>query len=182
MPSILDRIMEDQLQEPNEDNTTSKEPDTIAIPKDNELEKIFNDLKSVQQPTNTIQSKNNDITLEQSSNDIQAINPNTYEHILTEIQQHEVEMEEAIKNADELSKEVKESLIYYLRIRKPNRNGILMKGISDALSASAKLIDISVNGRFRLANMKKMRASILKDMSANTNSKDDFDLASILSE
>ena len=109
-------------------------------------------------------------------------NPNTYDNILSEIQDNEKSMEVAIRDADELSKEIKESLIYYLNIRKPNRNGILMHGVSDALNASAKLLDISVNGRYKLASMKKLRASIIKDRDSKNNDNSELSLVDILSE
>ena len=179
MPSILERIMDDQS---NKDDQTVKNSVT-GIPIHNELETILDSLKQSQSEVKKNKNEKIEDTVKpKTKEEVQSFNPNTYEHILSEIQQHEVGMEEAIKNADELSKEVKDSLIYYLHIRKPNRNGILMEGVSDALAASARLIDISVNGRYRLANMKKMRASIIKDMTANTNSSNEFDLASLLSE
>lgn len=103
----------------------------------------------------------------------------TYENIMSEIKQHEIEMEHAIHEADELSKEVKDSIMYYLSIRKPNRNGILMNGIPDVLQASARLLDLSINGRHKLASMKKLRASILKDMNSGKDS-NEFSLADLL--
>ena len=90
-------------------------------------------------------------------------------------------MEKAIHNADELSEAVKDSLMYYLNLRKPNKNGILFHGVSDALSASAKLLDLSINGRYKLASMKKLRASILKDKESNNNNNNsEFNLAMLL--
>lgn len=105
--------------------------------------------------------------------------PSTYENIMKEIQQHEEGMENAIREADELSKEVKDSIMYYLGIRKPNRNGILMNGVPDVLQASARLLDLSINGRYKLASMKKLRASILKDMSVKGDS-NEISLADLL--
>lgn len=191
MNTILERIIDDQ---------TNKV--TNAIPK-NEFDNLFKSLQDYQD------DKYNTISTNTNSNDIETIattnlsndtnsnslkdsdttdittnkNPNTYDNILNEIQENEKGMEDAIKDADELSKEIKDSLIYYLNIRKPNRNGILMHGVSDALNASAKLLDISVNGRYKLASMKKLRASIIKDRdSSNSTSKGEFSLVELLSE
>ena len=92
-------------------------------------------------------------------------------------------MEKAIKNADELSEAVKDSLMYYLNLRKPTKNGILFHGVPDALSASAKLLDLSINGRYKLASMKKLRASIIKDKIGNTNQNNtEINLAMLLEE
>ena len=175
--NIIDKIIEDQTI--NKDNSNNV---IIPIPKHDELEKVLNSLASIKDTNKVLTLEENDNTLETEDNDKEeSVKSNTYDNILKEIQDNESSMELAIKDADELSKAVKESLIYFLNIRKPNRNGILMHGVSDALNASAKLLDISVNGRYKLASMKKLRASIIKDRdSKNNNNNTEFSLLEIL--
>ena len=183
--NILEKIIEDQT-----NNVTN------AIPK-NEFDSLFKSLQEYQNTkysnSTTTSNTNSNITTINNNKELpkedinidinnNTNNPNTYDNILSEIQDNEKSMELAIRDADELSKEIKESLIYYLNIRKPNRNGILMHGVSDALNASAKLLDISVNGRYKLASMKKLRASIIKDRDSKNNDNSELSLVDILSE
>ena len=91
-------------------------------------------------------------------------------------------MEVAVSNAEEISKELKDSILYYLKIRSSNRNGILFRGVPDVLQASARLLDISISGRYKIASLKKLRASIIKDKNSGANSKDDLNLMSFLNE
>lgn len=107
---------------------------------------------------------------------------NDYDTIMDEIQSHEKAMEVAINNAEEISKELKDSIIYYLKIRSANRNGILFRGVPDVLQASARLLDISISGRYKIASLKKLRASILKDKNGGASGKEDFNLLTFLNE
>ena len=178
--NVIDKIISQQSGEDIENITA----ETVAIPKNNELDNIVQSLKNIAPIVTT-----NDILPQQSYNSSSNDNiinnelpENTYDNILTEIQEHEKAMETAIKNADELSSAVKDSLMYYLNLRKPNKNGILFQGVPDALSASARLLDLSINGRYKLASMKKLRASILKDKNGNQNNTGEISLAMLLDE
>lgn len=182
--NVIDKIISHQSGEDIEENNMMT-PETIAVPRNNELDNIVQSLKNIAPIVTT-----NDASLFQSqdlsSNNTNIQNDelpeNTYDNILTEIQEHEKAMEIAIKNADELSSAVKDSLMYYLNLKKPNRNGILFQGVPDALSASARLLDLSINGRYKLASMKKLRASILKDKNGNQNNTGEISLAMLLDE
>ena len=101
---------------------------------------------------------------------------------MDEIQSHEKAMEVAINSAEEISKELKDSIMYYLKIRSANRNGILFRGVPDVLQASARLLDISISGRYKIASLKKLRASILKDKNGGASGKEDFNLLTFLNE
>ena len=173
---ILERIINDQSSN-----------DVEAIPKNNQLDEInniFNTLQPINNDNNSLEKKNtfnddNDISKEP----IQVVtNPNTYENILTEIQEHEIGMEQAIKEADELAIATKKGVMEVLKISNNRRHGILIQGVPDAINAAAKLLDLSINGRHKLANMKKLRASIIKDMTAANGKSNEFDLMSILNE
>lgn len=173
---ILERIINDQSSN-----------DVEAIPKNNQLDEIsniFNTLQPINNDNNSLEKKNtfnddNDIPKEP----IQVVtNPNTYENILTEIQEHEIGMEQAIKEADELAIATKKGVMEVLKISNNRRHGILIQGVPDAINAAAKLLDLSINGRHKLANMKKLRASIIKDMTAANGKSNEFDLMSILNE
>ena len=173
--NILERIMDDQSN------------NTEAIPKNNQLDEISNILSNLQpinnDENNSLEKSNtfneNDLTKES----IQMItNPNTYENILTEIQEHEIGMEQAIKEADELAIATKKGVMEILKISNNKRHGILLQGVPDAINAAAKLLDLSINGRHKLANMKKLRASIIKDMTTANGKSNEFDLMSILNE
>nr|DAE84778.1 MAG TPA: hypothetical protein [Caudoviricetes sp.] len=107
---------------------------------------------------------------------------NDYDTIMDEIQSHEKAMEVAINSAEEISKELKDSIMYYLKIRSANRNGILFRGVPDVLQASARLLDISISGRYKIASLKKLRASILKDKNGGASGKEDFNLLTFLNE
>ena len=175
--NIIDKIIAQQ---------SGEQLEAIAYPKNNELDNIVNSLKNI---TPTIQVDNNinqikePIINDNKEENIKELPENTYDNILTEIQEHEKAMEKAIKNADELSEAVKDSLMYYLNLRKPTKNGILFHGVPDALSASAKLLDLSINGRYKLASMKKLRASIIKDKIGNANQNNtEINLAMLLEE
>ena len=175
--NILERIMNDQSS-----NSTE------AIPKNNQLDEINNILSNLQ----PINNDNNNNSLEKnntfnendlSKESIQIVtNPNTYENILTEIQEHEIGMEQAIKEADELAIATKKGVMEVLKISNNRRHGILLQGVPDAINATAKLLDLSINGRHKLANMKKLRASIIKDMTTANGKSNEFDLMSILNE
>lgn len=175
MSNIINQIMNDQKEKRGSTQVVNFQPT-------NELENIHNTLKSINPYiastiNNTIpQTETNDNT-----NKAQEFTPkeNTYENILNEIQEHEAGMEKAIQEADELGKTVKDSVMYYLDIRKPNRNGILFHGVPDVLNASARLLDLSINGRYKLASMKRLRASIIKDSTSSDN-KGEVNLAVLL--
>lgn len=111
-----------------------------------------------------------------------ATSSNDYDTIMDEIQSHEKAMEVAINSAEEISKELKDSIMYYLKIRSANRNGILFRGVPDVLQASARLLDISISGRYKIASLKKLRASILKDKNGGASGKEDFNLLTFLNE
>lgn len=119
----------------------------------------------------TINNDSNNVDNNDSIDNLKSLElkPNTYDNILNEIQEHEYAMEVAIKNADELATKTKESITYFLDIKKPNKHGILINGIPEVLSSAAKLLDLSINGRYKLASMKKMRASILKDSTSKVD-------------
>ena len=171
---ILERIMDDQSN------------NIEAIPKNNQLDEISDIL-------DTLQPVNNDNALEKKNtfneNDLPdnksiqiTTNPNTYENILSEIQEHEIGMEQAIREADELAVATKKGVMEILKISNNRRHGILIQGVPDAINAAAKLLDLSINGRHKLANMKKLRASIIKDMTSANGKSNEFDLMSILNE
>lgn len=111
-----------------------------------------------------------------------SLSSNDYDTIMDEIQSHEKAMEVAINDAEEISKELKDSIMYYLKIRSANRNGILFRGVPDVLQASARLLDISISGRYKIASLKKLRASIIKDKNGGANNKDDVNLLTFLNE
>ena len=176
MSSIINQIINDQKE-------SRENIQTIEYQPPNELESIVNDINNLKKinPFISSNSATNNISSTETKEAIPFIpKENTYENILNEIQEHEVDMEYAIKEADELGKTVKESIMYYLVIRKPNRNGILFHGVPDVLNASARLLDLSINGRYKLASMKRLRASIIKDMTSNDNKGNDINLAVLL--
>ena len=181
MSDILDKILNDQS-----NNVTSN-----AVPKNNELEELNKRLIANMNPSiynnnstnNTSLQSNNPTTSDESSLKKEySINPNTYEAILTEIQEHEIGMQQAIQEADELAVATKQGVMDVLKISNNRRHGILIQGVPDALNAAAKLLDLSINGRYKLASMKKLRASIIKDMNSNNAKSDEFDLMKLLSE
>ena len=143
------------------------------------LDHVTKDLPT--QPTPFIDNNGNDTDVTtiaaQSS-----LSSNDYDTIMDEIQSHEKAMEVAINDAEEISKELKDSIMYYLKIRSANRNGILFRGVPDVLQASARLLDISISGRYKIASLKKLRASIIKDKNGGANNKDDVNLLTFLNE
>ena len=175
---ILDKILED------EQNKSS------AIPLTNQMDKLMQNLKDANMihDNNTIPAHSNkevDKAVEvqkQEELPVMELKENTYENILNELQEHEHSMELAIHQADELAMKTKNAIAYYLDINKPNRNGILFQGVPDVLQASARLLDLSISGRYKLASMKKMRAAILKDSKSNNGSGDELTLESLLAE
>lgn len=106
----------------------------------------------------------------------------TFESIMSEIKENEQLMEVAIRHADEMSVLVKNAVVRYLDPNKPNKNGILMNNIPDVLMASARLLDLSINGRSKLAAMKKMRAGVLKDSLGGKSSNGELNLAVLLGD
>lgn len=106
----------------------------------------------------------------------------TFESIINEIKENEQLMEVAIRHADEMSVLVKNAVMRYLDPNKPNKNGILMNNIPDVLMASARLLDLSINGRSKLAAMKKMRAGVLKDSLGGKSSNNEINLALLLGD
>ena len=190
---IIQKIIDDQQNNINPYNTVYAQPVDMLqqltdkftkIPENTEVTyPTYNEtsVSKLNPKQNIVEVDNNEL-LEIPTKPIsssESLNSSTYENIMAEIQQHEKEMETAIHEADELSKEVKESIMYFLSIRKPNKNGILINGIPDVLQASARLLDLSINGRHKLASMKKLRASILKDMLSKNNS-EEFSLMDLL--
>ena len=175
MSSIINQIINDQ----KESRETIQ---NIEYQPPNELESILANNEALKKVNPFINISTPVSTESTNTNNKEPFIPkeNTYENILNEIQEHEVGMEQAIKEADELGKTVKESVMYYLDIRKPNRNGILFHGVPDVLNASARLLDLSINGRYKLASMKRLRASIIKDMTSNDNKGNDINLAVLL--
>lgn len=178
---IMQKIIKDELDgvvQNRQPDMSGFEMSVDAQPID-PLLKITEKLQNARMEQDALNAQNN-VTRE-IEEDVQPAEgaPSTYENIMREIQQHEEGMERAIKEADELSKEVKDSIMYFLDIRKPNKNGILMNGVPDVLQASARLLDLAINGRYKLASMKKLRASILKDMTAKGGS-DELSLADLL--
>jgi len=155
--------------------------DTQPIPPTNMAEFLDHVTKDLPvQPTPFIDSNNSNddsIIVAPSS-----LSSNDYDTIMDEIQSHEKAMEVAINDAEEISKELKDSIMYYLKIRSANRNGILFRGVPDVLQASARLLDISISGRYKIASLKKLRASIIKDKNGGANNKDDVNLLTFLNE
>ena len=151
---------------------------------------ISTDIKSVLDGiTDSMNSSDGNNSLEQNvdrdsitSAPLNSSSSNDYDTIMDEIQSHEKAMEVAVSNAEQISKELKDSILYYLKIRSSNRNGILFRGVPDVLQASARLLDISISGRYKIASLKKLRASIIKDKNGGANSKDDLNLMSFLNE
>ena len=174
MSSIINQIINDQ-KESREENIAEYNPI-------NNLSILTDTLKNLNPEVTKIINNNNDSMQEETKIQEETYTPkeNTYDNILNEIQEHEHAMEIAIKNADELANATKDSIMYYLDIRKPNRNGILFNGVPDVLNASARLLDLSISGRYKLANMKRLRASILKDKIGGTDNKNELNLAVLL--
>ena len=171
---ILDKILEEE----NSGNKSS------AQPLNNQMDKLVNNLKDAGMiPGNTIPAHTNN-TIQETPKEVPVmeLKENTYENILNELQEHEHSMEMAIRQADELALKTKNAISYYLDINKPNRSGILFQGVPDVLQASARLLDLSISGRYKLASMKKMRAAILKDSKSNNGSGDELTLESLLAE
>ena len=172
---ILDKILEE---ESNSNNKSS------AIPLNNQMDKLTQNLKDANMiHDNTIPAhieKKEDIQPKELP--VMELKENSYENILNELQEHEHSMELAIQQADELAMKTKNAISYYLDINKPNRSGILFQGVPDVLQASARLLDLSISGRYKLASMKKMRAAILKDSKSNNGSGDELTLDSLLAE
>lgn len=142
------------------------------------LDHVTKDLPTQATPFIDSNNSNDDSTIAAPS----SLSNNDYDTIMDEIQSHEKAMEVAINDAEEISKELKDSIMYYLKIRSANRNGILFRGVPDVLQASARLLDISISGRYKIASLKKLRASILKDKNGGTNNKDDVNLLTFLNE
>ena len=100
--NVIDKIISHQSGEDIEENDMMTSQ-TIAIPKNNELDNIVQSLKNIAPMVIT-----NDTSLSQSQNlssnntNIQnnELPENTYDNILTEIQEHEKAMEIAIKKDD----------------------------------------------------------------------------------
>ena len=142
------------------------------------LDHVTKDLPTQATPFIDSNNSNDDSTIAAPS----SLSNNDYDTIMDEIQSHEKAMEVAINDAEEISKELKDSIMYYLKIRSANRNGILFRGVPDVLQASARLLDISISGRYKIASLKKLRASIIKDKNGGANNKDDVNLLTFLNE
>ena len=144
------------------------------------LDHVTKDLPAQATPfIDTNNSNDTDVTTIQAPS---SLSSNDYDTIMDEIQSHEKAMEVAINDAEEISKELKDSIMYYLKIRSANRNAILFRGVPDVLQASARLLDISISGRYKIASLKKLRASIIKDKNGGANNKDDVNLLTFLNE
>ena len=85
--------------------------------------------------------------------------------ILTQIKNDEDKIEEMVDQAEVMSKQLNQSIAVYLKEVDPagKNRSIFYEGMPDVLQAAARLLDISIGGRYKVSNLRKMRASILKD-------------------
>lgn len=85
--------------------------------------------------------------------------------ILTQIKKDEDKIEQMVDQAEIMSKQLNESIAVYLKETDPagKNRSIFYEGMPDVLQAAARLLDISIGGRYKVSNLRKMRASILKD-------------------
>ena len=70
-----------------------------------------------------------------------------------------------VEHAEELAVNLKTKLDTYIKGTKDNV--IFFQQMGDALQAEARLIDIAVNGRYKIATMRKNRAAIIKSSTNN---------------
>lgn len=181
MSSAISHIINDQKKQLEEKQQQHLEQSsssniTIAEPMNNQLDSIHSSVLSMAHlvTTEVIDLSNKDSPTKEE------VPTNDYDAILKEIKDHEDAMELAVKNADEISTSLKDSIMYYLNIRSANKNGILFRGVPEVLQASARLLDISISGRYKIANLKKMRASIIKDSKGGASDNKEFNLMSFM--
>jgi hypothetical protein len=103
-----------------------------------------------------------------------------YDEILKEIKEDEAKLEASVEATKDVTQGMQKKLMHFLKDdTKPNV--ICADWLSEAISAYARLTSITVDGRYKLATLKRQRAAIIKDR--NTSSADNgFDLSSILND
>ena len=173
-------IKDAQEKQQHNETITSNVVEAEPLPPTNMIDFLDHVTKDL--PSSNIQAVSAVVDGEHVDSSNSTTSSNDYDTIMDEIQSHEKAMEVAINSAEEISKELKDSIMYYLKIRSANRNGILFRGVPDVLQASARLLDISISGRYKIASLKKLRASILKDKNGGASGKEDFNLLTFLNE
>ena len=98
-----------------------------------------------------------------------------YREIINQIKDDEEKIEKTVLNVEALAAAVGSSVAEHFPNGKNNK-AIFYDGMPDILQAAARLLDISINGRHKVAMLRRSRASILKDATGGkTNSDDDLE-------